>query len=58
MRALYKIIFAEIGILKAESFSRPLLKKIEKMTEEFLAYHLDLRPKSLTFLYTLNNMNN
>jgi len=58
MRALYKIIFAEIGILKADGFPRPLLKKIEKMTEEFLAYHLDLSPKSLTFLYTLNSMNN
>ncbi|MGM0602336.1 MAG: DNA repair protein RecO [Bacillota bacterium] len=34
-----------------------ILKKISSLTEEFIAYHLDLKPKSLSFLYNLQNMN-
>jgi DNA repair protein RecO (recombination protein O) len=56
MRALYKIIFAEIGQLKPEGFSENLLEKIGDLTEKFLAYHLDLKPKSLKFLYTIKSM--
>lgn len=57
MRALYKIIFAKISLLKAEQFSESLTEKLMELTEKFLAYHLDLNPKSLSFLYTLRNMN-
>ena len=56
MRAFYKIIFAEIGQLKPEGFSENLLDKIGVLTEKFLIYHLDLKPKSLKFLYTIKNM--
>jgi DNA repair protein RecO (recombination protein O) len=56
MRALYKIIFAEIGQLKPEFYSESLLVTIENLTEKFLAYHLDLKPKSLKFLYTIKSM--
>jgi DNA repair protein RecO (recombination protein O) len=56
LRALYKIIFAEIRQLKAEDFSEDILKKIGVLTEKFLAYHLDLKPKSLKFLYTIKSM--
>ena len=56
MRALYMIIFAGMSELKAEKFSKHVLEKIEKLTQRFLAYHLDLRPKSLDFLYTIRSM--
>ncbi len=56
MRALYKIIFAEIGQLKPEYFSKKSLEVFEVLTEKFLAYHLDLKPKALKFLYTIKNM--
>jgi len=58
MRALYKITFAEISQLKAEQFSENILDKINEVTEKFLIYHLDLKPKSLSFLYTIRKMNN
>ena len=57
MRALYKITFAEISQLKAKQFSFNILEKINEITEKFLIYHLDLKPKSLTFLYTIRKMN-
>lgn len=58
MRALYKITFADISQLKAEGFSLKILEKITELTEKFLIYHLDLKPKSLSFLYTIRKMNN
>ncbi len=58
MRALYKITFAEISKLSAEQFSAEILEKINELTEKFLIYHLDLKPKSLSFLYTMRKMNN
>lgn len=58
MRALYKITFAEISQLKPEQFSLKILEKINEATEKFLIYHLDLKPKSLSFLYTMRKMNN
>lgn len=58
MRALYKIIFAEISQLKKARFSDQTLEKINKITEKFLVYHLELEPKSLSFLYTIRKMNN
>jgi DNA repair protein RecO (recombination protein O) len=58
MRALYKVTFAEIAQLKAAQFSTNMLEKINEITEKFLIYHLDLKPKSLTFLYTIRKMNN
>lgn len=58
MRALYRITFAEISQLKAAQFSSGILEKINELTERFLTYHLDLKPKSLSFLYTIRKMNN
>lgn len=58
MRALYKITFAEISKLKSAQFSEAILEKINDLTEKFLIYHLDLKPKSLSFLYTMRKMNN
>lgn len=58
MRALYKITFAEISQLKPAHFSAEILDKINDVTEKFLIYHLDLKPKSLSFLYTIRKMNN
>jgi len=58
MRALYKVTFAEISQLKAAQFSTNILEKINEVTEKFLIYHLDLKPKSLTFLHTIRKMNN
>ena len=58
MRALYKITFAEISKLKSVQFSHKILEKINDLTEKFLIYHLDLKPKSLSFLYTIRKMNN
>jgi len=58
MRALYKITFAEISQLKADQFGVQILEKINEVTEKFLIYHLDLKPKSLSFLYTIRKMNN
>ncbi|MFP4021896.1 MAG: DNA repair protein RecO, partial [Halanaerobium sp.] len=58
MRALYRITFAEISQLKAAQFPDGILEKINKLTEKFLIYHLDLKPKSLSFLYTIRKMNN
>jgi len=58
MRALYKVTFAEISQLKAAQFSTNILEKINEITEKFLIYHLDLKPKSLTFLHTIRKMNN
>lgn len=57
MRALYKIIFAKITLLNSEQFSESLTNKLMDLTEKFLAYHLHLNPKSLSFLYTLRNIN-
>lgn len=57
MRALYKIIFAEFSQLKAESFPNQIIEKLNQLTEKFLVYHLDLKPKSLSFLYTIRKMN-
>lgn len=57
LRALYKIIFAEISLLKPDQFNLSLLEKLTDLTEKFLIYHLDLQPKSLDFLYTLRNLN-
>lgn len=58
MRALYKIIFAKISELKYGQFSEKVIEKISELTEKFLIYHLDLEPKSLSFLYTIRQMNN
>lgn len=58
LRALYKIIFAQISQLKKVQFSNNILEKINKITEKFLIYHLELKPKSLSFLYTIRKMNN
>ena len=58
MRALYKIIFAKITELKSEQFSEKIVNKINKLTEKFLIYHLELEPKSLSFLNTIRQMNN
>lgn len=58
MRALYKITFAEISQLKSAQFPHKILEKINDLTEKFLIYHLDLKPKSLSFLYTIRKMNN
>ena len=58
MRALYKITFAEISQLKPEQFPVNILEKLTELTEKFLIYHLDLNPKSLSFLYTIRKMNN
>jgi DNA repair protein RecO (recombination protein O) len=57
MRALYKITFAEFSQLNSAQFSNRILEKINKLTEKFLIYHLDLKPKSLSFLYTIRKMN-
>lgn len=58
MRALYKITFAEIAQLRAAQFPVKTLEKINELTERFLIYHLDLKPKSLTFLHTIRKMKN
>ncbi|MFN2340738.1 MAG: DNA repair protein RecO [Halanaerobium sp.] len=58
MRALYKITFAEISQLKPAQIPHKILEKINDLTEKFLIYHLDLKPKSLSFLYTIRKMNN
>jgi DNA repair protein RecO (recombination protein O) len=57
MRALYKITFAEFSQLKSAQFSEEIIEKLNQLTEKFLVYHLDLSPKSLSFLYTIRKMN-
>jgi len=48
--------FADIADKDIEIDSR-ILKKVSLLTEDFIAYHLDLKPKSLSFLYDLQSMN-
>ncbi|TDP94733.1 DNA replication and repair protein RecO [Halanaerobium saccharolyticum] len=57
MRALYKITFAEFSQLKSAQFSEEIIEKLNQLTEKFFVYHLDLSPKSLSFLYTIRKMN-
>ncbi|RCW45378.1 MULTISPECIES: DNA repair protein RecO [unclassified Halanaerobium] len=48
--------FADIADKDIEIDNR-ILKKVSLLTEDFIAYHLDLKPKSLSFLYNLQSMN-
>lgn len=48
--------FADIADKNIE-IDNKVLKKISLLTEDFIAYHLDLKPKSLSFLYNLQSMN-